>query len=50
MNPVVFAVIAAFATVPLAALNWFLAEKPSLSLKSRLKRRSVALVEVRQPA
>ena len=50
MNPVVFAVIAAFATVPLAALSWFLVEKPSLSLKSRLKRRSVALVEVRQPA
>jgi peptidoglycan/LPS O-acetylase OafA/YrhL len=50
MNPVVFAVIAAFATVPLAALSWFLVEKPSLSLKSRLKRRSVAPVEVRQPA
>ena len=49
MNPVVFAVIAAFATVPLAALSWFLVEKPSLSLKSRLKRRSVAPVEVRQP-
>ena len=50
MNPVVFAVIAAFATVPLAALSWFLVEKPSLSLKSRLKRRSVAPVEERQPA
>jgi hypothetical protein len=50
MNPVVFAVIAAFATVPIAALSWFLAKKPSLSLKSRLKRRSVAPVEVRQPA
>ena len=50
MNPVVFAVIAAFATVPIAALSWFLAKKPSLSLKSRLKRRSVAPVEERQPA
>ena len=50
MNPVVFAVIAAFATVPLAALSWFLVEKPSLSLKSRLKRRSNAPVEERQPA
>jgi peptidoglycan/LPS O-acetylase OafA/YrhL len=41
MNPVVFAVISAFVTVPLAALSWFLVEKPSLSLKSRLERRSV---------
>jgi hypothetical protein len=41
MNPVVLAVIAAFATVPLAALSWFLVEKPPLSLKSRLERRSV---------
>jgi peptidoglycan/LPS O-acetylase OafA/YrhL len=50
MNPVVFAIIAAIATLPLAALSWFLVEKPSLSLKSRLKRRSVAPVGARQPA
>ena len=50
VNPVVLAVIAAFATEPLAALSWFLVEKPSLSLKSRLKRRSIAPVEVRQLA
>jgi peptidoglycan/LPS O-acetylase OafA/YrhL len=42
MNPIVFAIIAAIATLPLAALSWFLVEKPSLSLKSRLKRRSIA--------
>jgi peptidoglycan/LPS O-acetylase OafA/YrhL len=42
MNPIVFAIIAAIATLPLAALSWFLIEKPSLSLKSRLKRRSIA--------
>jgi peptidoglycan/LPS O-acetylase OafA/YrhL len=42
MNPIVFAIIAAIATLPLAALSWFLVEKPSLSLKSRLKRRSTA--------
>ena len=50
VNPVVLAVIAAFATAPLAALSWLLVEKPSLSLKSRLKRRSIAPVEVRQLA
>ena len=40
LNPGVFAVIAAVATLPLAALSWFLVEKPAISLKSRLKRRS----------
>jgi peptidoglycan/LPS O-acetylase OafA/YrhL len=42
LNPMVFAVVAAVATLPVAALSWFLVEKPAMSLKSRLKRRSVA--------
>ena len=41
LNPGVFAVIAAIATLPLAALSWFLVEKPAISLKSRLKRRRI---------
>ncbi|SPM43092.1 Peptidoglycan/LPS O-acetylase OafA/YrhL, contains acyltransferase and SGNH-hydrolase domains [Mycobacterium numidiamassiliense] len=44
LNPMVFAVIAAVATLPVAALSWFLVEKPAMSLKSRLKRRGVAPV------
>jgi peptidoglycan/LPS O-acetylase OafA/YrhL len=42
LNPIVFAIIAAIATLPLAALSWYLVEKPAVSLKSRLKRKSVA--------
>jgi peptidoglycan/LPS O-acetylase OafA/YrhL len=42
MHPIVFAIIAAIATLPIAALSWFMVEKPAMSLKSRLKRRSVA--------
>jgi peptidoglycan/LPS O-acetylase OafA/YrhL len=42
INPIVFAIIAAIATLPLAALSWFFVEKPAMSLKSRLKRRSIA--------
>jgi peptidoglycan/LPS O-acetylase OafA/YrhL len=42
MNPIVFAIIAAIATLPLAALSWFVVEKPAMSLKSRLTRRSIA--------
>lgn len=49
LNPMVFAIIAATATVPLAALSWFLVEKPAISLKSRLKRKSTAATAVRQP-
>jgi peptidoglycan/LPS O-acetylase OafA/YrhL len=40
LNPFVFAIIAAIATLPLAMLSWFLVEKPALSLKHRLKRAS----------
>lgn len=42
LNPLVFFVISTIATVPLAALSWFLVEKRALTLKSRLKRRSSA--------
>lgn len=40
LNPGVFAIIAAIATLPLAALSWFLVEKPAMSLKSRLKQKA----------
>lgn len=40
LRPPVFAVVAAVATLPLAALSWFLVEKRALSLKSRFKRRA----------
>jgi peptidoglycan/LPS O-acetylase OafA/YrhL len=43
LNPWVFMIIAAVATLPLAALSWFLVEKPALSLKSRFARRTIAL-------
>ncbi|WP_264992898.1 acyltransferase family protein, partial [Mycobacterium montefiorense] len=39
LNPFVFTIIATIATMPMAALSWFLIEKPALSLKSRLTRR-----------
>jgi peptidoglycan/LPS O-acetylase OafA/YrhL len=40
LAPPVFAIIAAVITLPLAALSWFLVEKPAMSLKARLGRRS----------
>jgi peptidoglycan/LPS O-acetylase OafA/YrhL len=49
LNPVVFAIIAAIATLPLAVLSWFLVEKPALSLKSRFKRKSAATAGDHQP-
>lgn len=36
LHPMAFAVMAAIATLPLAAISWFCVEKPALSLKSRL--------------
>ena len=39
LDPLVFALIAAVATLPLAALSWFLVEKPAISLRSHLKPR-----------
>ncbi|BCO47497.1 acyltransferase [Mycobacterium intracellulare] len=40
LPPVAFAVLAAVATLPLAALSWFLVEKRALALKSRFKRKA----------
>jgi peptidoglycan/LPS O-acetylase OafA/YrhL len=48
-NPFVFALVSAAGTLPLAALSWFLVEKPAISLKSRLMRRSTGSVGNRQP-
>lgn len=42
LHPLVFFVIATVATLPLAALSWFLVEKSALSWKFRLKHRSIA--------
>lgn len=38
LHPVLFFIVATAATLPLAALSWFLVEKPARSLKFRLKR------------
>jgi hypothetical protein len=40
INPILFAIIATITTLPLAALSWFLVEKPAMSLKRRLKRKA----------
>lgn len=40
LHPVVFTVLAGAATLPLAALSWFLVEKRALALKSRFKRKA----------
>jgi peptidoglycan/LPS O-acetylase OafA/YrhL len=48
MNAILFAALATLATLPLAALSWFLIEKPALSLKSRLKRKSSILYADKQ--
>ena len=42
LHPVLFFVVATVATLPLAALSWFLVEKRAISLKSRLKRKDAA--------
>ncbi|MFN8042497.1 MAG: acyltransferase [Mycobacterium sp.] len=39
LNPWLFAIVAGAITVPLAALSWFVVEKPAMSLKSRLTRK-----------
>jgi peptidoglycan/LPS O-acetylase OafA/YrhL len=53
LNPPVFAVISTAATLPLAALSWFLVEKRALALKRRFRSRSTPSVvepaEQRQP-
>lgn len=43
LPPLAFTVVAAIATLPLAALSWFLVEKRALALKSRFKRRARGL-------
>jgi peptidoglycan/LPS O-acetylase OafA/YrhL len=48
MNPIALWVISAAASLPIAALSWTLVEKPALSLKSRIRRRSVP-AGARQP-
>ncbi|BBY22622.1 acyltransferase family protein [Mycobacterium stomatepiae] len=42
LNPFLFTIIAMIATLPLAALSWFVVEKPAMSLKSRLKEKWAA--------
>ncbi|OBB63491.1 acyltransferase [Mycobacterium sp. 852014-50255_SCH5639931] len=42
LNPIVFFVVATTATLPVAALSWFLVEKRALSLKTRLRSASTA--------
>jgi peptidoglycan/LPS O-acetylase OafA/YrhL len=49
LNPFVFAIVAALATVPLAALSWFAVEKPALALKSRLQTKATAKTIQPQP-
>lgn len=39
LAPPVFAIVAIAVTLPLAAMSWFLVEKPAMSLKKRLARR-----------
>jgi peptidoglycan/LPS O-acetylase OafA/YrhL len=43
-----FAGISLVATLPVAALSWFLVEKPALSLKSRLKRKRASSAALAQ--
>lgn len=40
LHPLAFTVLAGVATLPLAALSWFLVEKRALALKSRFKRKA----------
>jgi peptidoglycan/LPS O-acetylase OafA/YrhL len=49
MNPIAFWAISAPASLPIAALSWFLVEKPAISLKSRLIWRRSAPTGDRQP-
>ncbi|TAM63094.1 acyltransferase [Mycobacterium sp.] len=44
LYPPVFFLVAVVATLPLAAASWFLIEKPSMSLKRRLRRKWAAPV------
>ncbi|MDT5203032.1 MAG: hypothetical protein QOE48_2358 [Mycobacterium sp.] len=39
LNPLVFAIVATLATLPFAAMSWFLVEKPAMKLKTRINRK-----------
>jgi peptidoglycan/LPS O-acetylase OafA/YrhL len=41
MNLLLFAIVSTIATLPFAALSWFLVEKPAMRLKSRITRKRV---------
>ncbi|MFZ0905757.1 MAG: acyltransferase [Mycobacterium sp.] len=41
LNPIVFTIIAAVATLPFAAMSWFLVEKPAMGLKARIRGKGV---------
>ncbi|SRR5690349_2652646 len=45
MRPLLFTAISTAVTLPVAALSWFVIEKPALSLKRRLERREVSKVQ-----
>jgi peptidoglycan/LPS O-acetylase OafA/YrhL len=50
LNPVAFFVVSTAATLPLAALSWFLVEKRAMSLKSRLRSRNTTSAHESRPA
>ena len=41
LNPIVLTIIAAVATLPFAAISWFLVEKPAMALKARIRGKRV---------
>jgi peptidoglycan/LPS O-acetylase OafA/YrhL len=41
LNPIVLTIIAAVATLPFAAMSWFLVEKPAMALKARVRGKRV---------
>lgn len=47
VGPFLFTVISTAVTLPVAALSWFLIEKPSLTLKSRIERRAATSAPLR---
>lgn len=49
LPPIAFAIVAVIATLPIAAVSWFLVEKRALALKSRLQRRTLGRDEVDRP-
>lgn len=49
LTPVLFFVVSTVATLPLAALSWFLVEKRAISLKSRLTCRNATYSETFHP-